>query len=250
MSAACRTKAAPASTPDAVSGVWRRSAAGKTSGEAATFALHDAKNMVCALQVGLDWLKQNQRDVEGVAAIEEMTDTCKSLSRLLLEALQFTRSGSSELELNAKPAPVADVVESVARRLRGRALRAHVNVVVECHSRPIAVLDEALVTRLLENLTDNALRVSPTGSQLTLGCGTFGENAVITVTDQGPGVDPARQDEIFELYSRDDKNGGTGIGLAFCRRVVDAHGGRLTLDSLPGEGASFVIALPLGREVK
>jgi signal transduction histidine kinase len=67
------------------------------------------------------------------------------------------------------------------------------------------------------------------------------------VTDQGPGVDPAEQEDIFELYASDEKSSGTGIGLAFCRRVVAAHGGCLTLDSLPGEGACFVISLPLGE---
>jgi signal transduction histidine kinase len=243
-----RLEAAPASTPEAHSGVWRRSAERKPRGEATTFALHDAKNMVCALQMGLEWLRQNQRDDECIAAVDEMAETCASLSRLLHEALQTTRSGNTELSLQRRSEPIADLVESVARKVRSRAARSGVIVVVECHDRPIAHLDEALLTRVLENLTDNALRVSPIGSQLTLRCGTFGENAVITVTDQGPGVDSSRQDEIFELYSHDEKAGGTGIGLAFCRQVVDAHGGCLTVDSLPGEGASFVISLPLGDE--
>lgn len=243
-----RLEPAPASTPEAQSGVWRRSPKQEPDANATTFALHDAKNMVCALQMGLEWLRQNQRDEESVMAVDEMAETCVSLSRLLVEALQSTRSGNAELSLQRKPVAIAHVVESVARRVRARAARSGVSVAVECHDRPVASLDEALLTRVLENLTDNALRVSPIGSQLTLRCGTFGENAVITVTDQGPGVDAARQDEIFELYSCDEKTAGTGIGLAFCRRVVDAHGGCLTLDSLPGEGASFVISLPFGGE--
>jgi putative nucleotidyltransferase with HDIG domain len=220
----------------------------KPRAEATTFALHDAKNMVCALQMGLEWLRQNQRDRESFEVVDEMAETCATLSRLLLEALETTHSGNAALSLDRQPQPIADLVESVARRVRARAARSGVSVVVESHDRPIVSLDESLFRRVLENLTDNALRVSPIGSQLTLRCGTFGENAVITVTDQGPGVDPARQDEIFSLYSHDEKTGGTGIGLAFCRRVVDAHGGCLTVDSLLGDGASFGISLPLGGE--
>jgi signal transduction histidine kinase len=210
--------------------------------------LHDAKNMVCALRVGLEWLRETQRDDESALALDEMRETCNALTRLLLDALEQTRAGESELTLKKRPCWLADVVEQSARKLRVRAARAGVTVLAECRSRPNLVVDEDLLARVLENLTDNALRVSPTGSVITLGCGTFGESAVITVTDLGPGVDSARQDEIFELYSRDEETGGTGIGLPFCRRVVEAHGGSLTLDSVPGQGATFLISLPLGGE--
>jgi signal transduction histidine kinase len=105
--------------------------------------------------------------------------------------------------------------------------------------------EERAVIQILLNLIGNALRHSPEKGTVTLAFARTAGTASVTVTDQGPGIDSADQQRIFERFERAHaKDGGTGLGLAISRRLARSMGGDVTLESAPGEGARFTLTLP------
>jgi len=105
--------------------------------------------------------------------------------------------------------------------------------------------DERAVIQILVNLIANAIRHSPEGGIVRLGFRSAGGRAWVTVSDEGPGVEAADQQRIFERFERAQSRGdGTGLGLAISRRLARSMGGDVTLDSAPGQGASFTVTLP------
>ena len=108
-----------------------------------------------------------------------------------------------------------------------------------------AIGEERAVTQILVNLIGNAVRYSPERGAVTLTFARTPASASVTVSDQGPGVDPADQHRIFERFERGGTHAsGTGLGLAISRRLARSMGGDVTLESAPGAGAHFTLTLP------
>jgi signal transduction histidine kinase len=105
--------------------------------------------------------------------------------------------------------------------------------------------EERAVIQILVNLIGNAVRHSPESGTVRLAFAKTPGTASLTVSDEGPGIDPADQQRIFERFERADaKGGGTGLGLAISRRLARSMGGDVTLESAPGAGARFTLTLP------
>jgi signal transduction histidine kinase len=114
----------------------------------------------------------------------------------------------------------------------------------EISDRPVIVADGDRVLQIISNLLSNAFRWTPNGGRVELQLGT--ENGVVSVAvqDTGPGIKPDEQERIFRpFWTRDGT--GTGLGLAIARELAIAHGGRIRLTSVPGEGARFELELPV-----
>ncbi|MCX4851975.1 HAMP domain-containing sensor histidine kinase [Streptomyces sp. NBC_00893] len=113
-----------------------------------------------------------------------------------------------------------------------------------------AIADEARLRQVVTNLIGNAVTHTPPGTPIRIGVGTVGPHAVIEVADQGPGLAPAERKRVFGRFYRTDDSrtrttGGSGLGLSIAHALVTAHGGRITLDTTPGQGCTFRITLPL-----
>jgi len=105
--------------------------------------------------------------------------------------------------------------------------------------------EDRAVIQILVNLMGNAVRHSPEGGTVRLAFEKTAGTASVTVSDEGPGIDPADQQRIFERFERaDQKSVSTGLGLAISRRLARSMGGDVTLESAPGEGARFTLTLP------
>lgn len=103
--------------------------------------------------------------------------------------------------------------------------------------------DKQAILRALTNLLDNALKFSPSGGKIIINAGKSGSEAFIEVIDQGPGIEKKEQEKIFERFYHTGK--GTGLGLTLVRHIVEAHQGKVKLESKQGKGSKFRIALPL-----
>ena len=110
-----------------------------------------------------------------------------------------------------------------------------------------ASLDRSFVTEILENLLRNAREATLSGGEVTVALEREGDDHVLSVTDEGPGVPAELRDRIFDLYFT-TKSSGTGLGLPLVAQMVASMGGRVRLDESYGPGARFVVRFPMGKE--
>jgi len=113
-----------------------------------------------------------------------------------------------------------------------------------------ATIDPDMIEQALINLVDNAIKYSPEGSAVTIDAGIVDQEIRIRVRDQGIGIPQKHLPRLFERFYRVDKArsrkmGGTGLGLSIVKHIVQAHGGRVSVESVQGEGSTFTLHLPL-----
>ncbi len=113
---------------------------------------------------------------------------------------------------------------------------------------PLVWVDADMIRRVLTNLLENAVKYTPAGSQISIGAQKSADQVLMWVQDTGPGIPPSEQERIFDKFTRlHGRTGprGFGLGLAFCRLAVEAHGGRIWVESSPESGACFKFTLPI-----
>ena len=113
----------------------------------------------------------------------------------------------------------------------------------------LVLVDPLKITQVCENLLDNALKYTPRGSHVDIQARLKGGEAEVSIRDNGPGIPAGDLPHIFERFYRVDKGrsrekGGTGLGLSIVKHIVQLHGGRVWVESPPGQGATFYFTLP------
>jgi signal transduction histidine kinase len=140
-----------------------------------------------------------------------------------------------------------DVLDVAARLAEGRGVTMRMG-----HLEPLMVQgDRSTLWRAVLNLVENAVKYTPAGGKVEVGLEHDDRHAVVEVRDTGVGMDRAEVDRIFEPFVRLDSaraqdTGGAGLGLSIVRAIVLAHGGTLSVQSVPGAGSTFTVRLPLG----
>jgi two-component system sensor histidine kinase BaeS len=146
--------------------------------------------------------------------------------------------------------PVRPLLASVARDLEARATAAGITVTLEEAGKAAVDADPDRLRQVVAALLDNAIRHTQSGGRIQVGARPEAPSqVVISVTDNGPGIDPDDLPHVFERFyqadpSRDRAIGSSGLGLAIVRALVEAHGGRVSVSSDPGAGARFEVRLP------
>jgi signal transduction histidine kinase len=180
--------------------------------------------------------------------IERDQRQIQNMVRLIDDMLDVSRLRSGSLSIRPKPVDLAALARRVVESLVNQAEASGSTLDIEA-SQPIdGVWDEFRIEQVLTNLITNALRYGR-GSPVAVAAMRSGDQAVMTVRDQGIGIAPEDQGRIFEQFERTDDSrkhaAGLGLGLYITREIVRAHGGEITVESAPGEGALFRVALPL-----
>jgi signal transduction histidine kinase len=182
------------------------------------------------------------------AMIERDQRQIQNMVRLIDDMLDVSRLRSGSLSIRPKPVDLAALARRVVESLVNQAEASGSTLDIEA-SQPIdGVWDEFRIEQVLTNLITNALRYGR-GSPVAVVAMRSGDQAVMTVRDQGIGIAPEDQGRIFEQFERTDDSrkhaAGLGLGLYITREIVRAHGGEIIVESAPGEGALFRVALPL-----
>jgi two-component system sensor histidine kinase KdpD len=112
---------------------------------------------------------------------------------------------------------------------------------------PLADADYTLVDQVLTNLLENAARHSPAGGTIRVRARERDGWIDVAVSDEGPGIDPTEQARIFEPFTRGQGSSSSGVGLAICRAIVEAHGGAISVEKADTGGARFLFTLPVRR---
>jgi PAS domain S-box-containing protein len=172
-----------------------------------------------------------------------------SLSHLLENLLELSRAQAGRLVLHAEPMGVENVVQNVVEKISRRASGHRFLIDFPRGLRPIPV-DPLRLERILHNLLENAVNYSPQGSEIRVFAKRDRERLVIGIADQGIGISLRDQAKLFGAFQRLEQPGlegvkGAGLGLLVCRRLVEAHGGRIWVESEPGRGSTFYFTLPL-----
>lgn len=149
--------------------------------------------------------------------------------------------------MSRAPTDLSEVVRETTEALASVIQHAGCSLVVRADAPVVGEWDRHQLGRIISSLLDNATKFGA-GKPIEVTVQREGDQAVARVRDHGPGIPPDGIGRIFELYERavsTDHYGGLGIGLFVARAIAEAHGGALTVSSLPGEGATFTARLPL-----
>jgi len=175
-----------------------------------------------------------------LATIEEETDR---LTRLVANLLDMGRIEAGALVPNKAATPIDELIETVLVRL-AKLLDGPISLDIP-NDLLLVDIDYVMVEQVLANLLENVARHCPPNTAVAIAVVPIGSWAEIRVSDDGPGIAPADRDRIFQLFYRGGGVGGTGMGLAICQGIVEAHGGRMWVEQAPAGGSTFVFRLPL-----
>ncbi len=173
----------------------------------------------------------------------------RRLIGLVNNLLDMARIQSGEVKLRMDWQSFEEVVGSTLKAMAPVLARHPVTVALQ-KDLPLAYFDATLMERVLANLLENAAKYTPPGTPITVAARTLGEELVVDVVDEGPGLPPGREEGVFEKFTRGERESatpGVGLGLAICRAIIEAHKGRIVAEAGRAKGARFTITLPLGN---
>lgn len=172
-------------------------------------------------------------------------DEVQVLTQLVEDLRTLALSEGGTLALHREAVDVGQLLADVAVAFRGAADRAGVTLEVEePHDLPVLELDPVRMREVLENLTANAVRHTPSGGRVVLAARADTQAVTLTVADTGSGIPPELLPHVFDRFVKGSASTGSGLGLAIARHLVEAHGGQITAHSEPGRGTRMVVRLP------
>jgi two-component system, OmpR family, phosphate regulon sensor histidine kinase PhoR len=193
----------------------------------------------------LDDPKNNRR------FLEIIREHAARLARVTDDLLKLARIEAGKLELEFFPVGLQDLIEGCTETTLLKASRKNISFNVELSAGlPSIRGDASLLHDVLQNLLDNAIQYTPSGGHVRVEASAGAHEATVTVSDSGIGIPLADQERIFERFYRVDaarsrEAGGTGLGLSIAKHIVEAHGGRLWVESAIGRGSKFSFSIPL-----
>ena len=177
---------------------------------------------------------------------QDISDSADRLNRLVANLLDMSRLESGRLQLKREWCDVGDIIGVTVKRLDAALGNRPVTITL-APDLPLLQLDFVLMEQALVNLLDNATIYTPEGTAIEIDARRGDEVVTVAITDHGVGIGSADVEHIFDKFYRGSGRGtgGTGLGLSICRGLVEAHGGSIGVENVPGAGARFTIRLPI-----
>ncbi len=214
-------------------------------------ASHELRTPAAIIRANAEVLQREGRvDAEGSLLADDIIGEADRLGRLVDDLLTLASSDAGNLALANAPVDLAQVARDTTRSVVALAAERDVAVIVDAPSTVPVIGDADRLRQLAIILLDNAIGHSPEGGTVRLDVSARGRQAILMVTDEGPGVPSADRQRIFEPFTRLRGDGrtrthGAGLGLAIGRRIAEAHQGTIAVADAPGGGARFEVTLPL-----
>jgi len=180
-------------------------------------------------------------------SVERIQDAARELLRMITDILNFAQVEAGRLEVRPVAVPVRAAVARAESLVRLRMREEGLTFTAETCDDASVTADPDRLQQILLNLLTNAIKFTPSGGRISVGCESNGERLHILVRDTGIGIDPAQLQRVFEPFVQLDPAGaerGVGLGLAISRELARAMNGELTAESASGQGSVFILDLP------
>lgn len=217
-----------------------------------SMASHELKTPLTSLTLVVQQLTRARRG-DVIAGADERLRTVQRhterLARLIDDILDVSRMTSGQLRLELSTLDLSELVREVAARFEPDVARAGATLTLEAPPGVVGEWDRRRVEQVVGNLLSNAIKYGE-GQPIHVSVATAEAEALVVVTDRGIGIAPAEQRRIFKRFERGDHGpgyAGIGLGLWIAQEIVMALGGSIRVDSVPGRGATFTVALPTRR---
>jgi signal transduction histidine kinase len=215
---------------------------------------HDLRNPLAAILMQAELLREPGADTSRLPhkAAESILRSATRMNRLIEDLLDVTLLEQSRLSVERHPLDVRQLMVEVLHAHEARAaaesLDLHLDVPADL---PEVLCDRDRVLQILENLVGNALKFTPAGGRITVGAGRRTNDVLFWVADSGIGIDSDSLPHVFDRFwqAKKGRRSGAGLGLAIARGLVEAHGGRMWVESTLGRGATFFFTIPAALPV-
>jgi PAS domain S-box-containing protein len=196
------------------------------------------------IEPDVKWSKSEQLDF-----LMEANKEVDILNQLIRDLLDVSRLESGKMRLDKQNYSLAEVLESIKSRLSILTSK-HVLEFKLAPALPAMFVDKSRLAQIITNLVDNAIKFSPQGSPIIIEAGVKGNDLIISISDRGVGMTQETIDKLFNRYYRAEqavasKTRGTGLGLSICRGIIEAHGGKIRVESVVGKGTTFSFNIPI-----
>jgi signal transduction histidine kinase len=214
---------------------------------------HDLRNPLSALKLSASMvtpdrpLPPEDRVRKLMASVQRQVER---MDRMTYDFLDAARIESGSFDLRPEPCDLRDLARATVALFEPTAPAHQLSASVP--DEPVRVAcDPVRIEQVLANLVSNAIKYSPAGGSVRVAAALSADGAVLSVTDEGRGMTPEELGRVFQPFQRvgaaQGQIPGTGLGLFVARRIVEAHGGRITVESEPGRGSTFHVHLPAGE---
>ena len=213
---------------------------------------HDLRNPLAAVlgQAQLLARRLEQTGAREAESARAIAVAAQRMNGLIQDLVDSMRVQARRLQLARQPVDLPGFTEGLRREQAALMDTARIHLEVPEGLPPVSA-DPNRLERVLVNLLSNALKYSPPGTPVTVSFQRRDGEVVTSVTDRGPGIPPEEIPNLFQRYYRGaaarDRDGGLGLGLYIARTLVEAHGGRIWVESEPGKGSTFSFSLPVAR---
>jgi signal transduction histidine kinase len=215
---------------------------------------HELKTPATSLKLLAESLEEtlDEDPVQARLFAAQLKNETERLANLITDLLDLARLESQEPADYPTLVDVRGVLMSVLARMRRVARKKDITLQWKRFGRAAEYTvygDETQLASMFTNLVDNAVKYTSPGGRVEVVGGSEGSDIMISISDTGIGIPEGKIPRIFERFYRVDKarskaTGGTGLGLSIVRHVAQNHGGRVTVESIPGEGSTFIVSLP------
>lgn len=213
---------------------------------------HDLRNPLSGIMLGASLLEMSELGEDDRQQVETILVSAKRMNRLIADLLDITRlEGGKRLPIEAERVEPRQLLDETAELFVAVAAAQSVTVQTQpVDGVPPVEADRHRVMQVLSNLVGNALKFTPEGGMVTVRAEERDGEVLFTVADTGPGIPKENLSDIFSPYwqAKRAERLGAGLGLPIAKGVVEAHGGRIWVESEPGDGTRFYFTLPLFRE--
>jgi PAS domain S-box-containing protein len=214
--------------------------------------VHDLRNPLAIITLSLDLLKADlftTLDKEQLITFESAEESVQHIDDLVRSILDINRLESGQMPLKREMVSLQKLAADALKTqiLVARKKRVLLQENIALNILPVAI-DEELMKRVFQNLLDNAVKFSVDGGVVKISAGyrPGGQGIIVSISDTGPGIDAGVKNRIFEKFATGKvKGSGSGLGLAFCRLVVEAHGGRIWVDETSEVGTTISLSIPV-----